>query len=159
MKKARKYLFIFLFLSLCLYLLVSGIFGQGGYFYNRSLRNILQSLQYRSDKLQSDIQVLKQKSEELETEEGLRNTALNLGYYIEGDSVYLFSTSGLQTETYEYMKTEEESEPFRAFSKGLCILISISASLIITALVWFADTVRKSRSFDEDDGDSISYPD
>ena len=157
MKKARKYLFIFLFLSLCLYLLVSGIFGQGGYFYNRSLRNILRSLQYRSDKLQSDIQVLQQKSEELETEEGLRNTALNLGYYIEGDSVYVFSTSGLQTESYEYV-TVEEVQPFRAFSKGICILISVSASLIITALVWFADTIKKSRSFDEDD-DTISYPD
>lgn len=157
MKKARKYLFIFLFLSLCLYLLVSGIFGQGGYFYNRSLRNILRSLQYRSDKLQSDIQVLQQKSEELETEEGLRNTALNLGYYIEGDSVYVFSTSGLQTESYEHV-TVEEAQPFRAFSKGICILISVSASLIITALVWFADTIKKSRSFDEDD-DTISYPD
>lgn len=157
MKKARKYLFIFLFLSLCLYLLVSGIFGQGGYFYNRSLRKILRSLQYRSDKLQSDIQVLQQKSEELETEEGLRNTALNLGYYIEGDSVYVFSTSGLQTESYEYV-TVEEAQPFRAFSKGICILISVSASLIITALVWFADTIKKSRSFDEDD-DTISYPD
>ncbi len=159
MKKARKYLFIFLFLSLCLYLLVSGIFGQGGYLYNRSLRNILQSLQYRSDKLQSDIRVLQDKSKELETEEGLRNTALNLGYYIEGDSVYVFSTSGLQTEEYEYVKVEEESEPFRAFSKGLCILISVSASLIITALVWFTDTIRKSRSFNDDEEDSISYPD
>ncbi len=157
MKKARKYLFIFLFLSFCLYLLVSGIFGQGGYLYNRSLRNILQSLQYRADKLQSDIQVLQQKSDEIATEDGLRNTALNLGYYIEGDSVYVFSTSGLQTDTYEYVRVEEEEQPFRAFSKGMCILVSVSASMIITALVWFADTVKKGRSFDEDD-ESISYP-
>ncbi len=157
MKKARKYLFVFLFLSLCIFLLVSGIFGEGGYLYNRSLRSILQNLQYRSDKLQSDIQVLQQKSDELSTEDGLRNTALNLGYYIEGDSVYVFSSSGLQTDTYEYVTMEEETQPFRAFSKGMCILISVSASMIITALVWFADTVRKGKSFDEDD--TISYPD
>jgi len=158
MKKARKYLFIFLFLSLCLYLLVLGVLGEGGYLYNRSLRNILQNLQYRSDKLQSDIQVLQQKSDELSTEDGLRNTALNLGYYIEGDSVYVFSSSGLQTETYKYVTAEEEAGPFRALSKGMCVLISVSASLIITALVWFADTVRRGKSFDEDD-DTISYPD
>ena len=116
MNIARKTLILFIVLTVCFYFLTLGLLGKGGYMYNRSLKRILENLEYTSDLLKSDIESLKIRSDSLNTEEGIRDAALSLGYYVEGDTIYLFSTSEVQDPVPSVELEKEELHPFSAFS-------------------------------------------
>ena len=133
MSVLKKSLFILIVLTLCLYFLSTGLFAKGGYFYNKSLEKVLHELEYRADRLKSDVENLRLHSQELSTEEGIRDIALGLGYYVDGDTVYLFSDSDVQA-PYSYNVTEAEEKPFTPLSKPVCLLISFGISLIVALL-------------------------
>lgn len=130
----KKSLFILVVLTLCLYFLSVGLFAKGGYFYNKSLEQVLHELEYRADRLKSDVENLRLHSHELSTEDGIRDIALGLGYYVDGDTVYLFADSDVQEPYTSYNLEETEEKPFKPLSKPVCFLISFGVSLIISLL-------------------------
>jgi len=134
MSVLKKSFFILVVLTLCLYFLTTGLFAKGGYFYNKSLEKVLLDLEYRADRLKSDVENLMLQDSELTTEEGIRDTALNLGYYVDGDQVYLFAESELQEPYTKYRIDEEVEQPFKPLSKPVCFLISLGISLVVTLL-------------------------
>ena len=148
MNVLKKSLFVLVVMTLCLYFLTTGLFAKGGYFYNKSLEKVLRNLEYRADRLKADVENLRLHSQELSTEEGIRDIALGLGYYVEGDTVYLFSDSDLQEPYISYNVTEADDSPFNPLSKPVCFLISFGASLIISLIYTLA--ARKPTSEESD---------
>ena len=144
----KKSLFILVVMTICLYFLTTGLFAKGGYFYNKSLEKVLRDLEYRADRLKADVENLRLHSQELSTEEGIRDIALGLGYYVEGDTVYLFPDSDLQETYISYNVSEAEEKPFNPLSKPVCLLISFGASLVISLLYTLA--ARKPTSEESD---------
>ena len=148
MNLLKKCIVLFVVLTIGLYFLSIGIFAKGGLLYNRALEKVLQDLEYRADRLKSDVENLQLHSQELSTEEGIRDTALNLGYAVEGDTVYLFSGSDLQSTDSEMEITDYEQMSYKALSKPICLAIAASGSLLIT--VFYALLVRKPSDQESD---------
>lgn len=141
MNLLKKCIVLFAVLTIAFYFLCVGIFARGGLLYNKALEEVLQKLEYRADRLKSDVENLKLHSQELSTEEGIRVTALNLGYAVEGDTVYLFATSELQSADETRTVADYEEMPYKSLSKPLCLLIAASAAALVT--VFYALLVRR----------------
>jgi len=146
MNIARKCIYLFLILSVCLYFLVLGIFGPGGYLYNKSLESLLRSLEYRADRLQSDIENLRIRADQLTMEDGIRDAALSLGYYVEGDTVYMFSTSELQAGETNPVVSVQDHIPYTPLSKIVCLVLSVVISALVSTLVFLLNRNRNEHT-------------
>lgn len=129
----KKKFVMFLILSLCLYFVLLGIIGKNGYLYNQSLKKQLEILQNEAYELGIDINLLVEEKSFLLTEEGLRDAAINLGYYVEGDTIHVFDEVSVQ-KSKTNNSAEHQLEFFNPANGALCALISIISSFVITCL-------------------------
>ena len=127
---------IFVILSIGFYFLFTGIFGENGYLKNRELKIQLEEKETHLLKLNSQIESLSQKNEELSTEEGLREAALKLGYNVKGDEVFVFESSSLQKNQKEALnENNPERKEFKPFSSTIIVLMALVSSVLISIIL------------------------
>lgn len=130
MKKAFEFIILFLILSISLYFLCTGFLGEKGFLYNQSLKQLLAEMELKAKKAEFELDNLKRYERTLSSKEGVRDTAIELGYYLNGDKIYLIQNGQLQ----DSIKVEELSQGvtlFKCLSKMTCLIISCSVSLFI----------------------------
>lgn len=129
----QKKLVLFFVLTLCFYFICMGIFGSNGYMYNKSLKEQLNLLERTAKQLGVDINELVDEKALLSTEEGLRDVAISLGYYVKGDTLHVFEDAALQSAPND-REMRDSIELFKPFSRLICLGISAGVSLLITLL-------------------------
>ncbi len=135
----RKFIILFAVLTLCFYSLISSFLGERGFLANNSLKRQLKENEYALDRKDVEIENLEMQEKELSTEDGLRSVAMNLGYQVESDDVYVFPTEDkVQTPevTAEETHESEQKDGFKPWSTSFTLLISFCASSIITVMIW-----------------------
>lgn len=150
MSKTRKYIILFLVLSLSFFFLLSGVFGTNGYLYNKALLSQLKVIEYEEDTMNMELETLEMQRESLSTEEGLRDAAISLGYYVEGDEVYRFSTPALQ-ESVAISVNKPQAIEFIPLKPVICILIATGISAIVVLIVAVMDSKRQTNNDIEQD--------
>ena len=155
----RKLIVVFIVLTLCIYSLILSFFGERGIIANNQLKRQLIENEYELDRREVEIENLRQQKKELSTEDGLRSAAMNLGYHVDGDDVYVFTSDG--GESPESVETRETgpSQPassFKPWSMGFSLLISFCLSFIITLILWLfiKDKGQEDDSQQEEPGDT-----
>ncbi|MCQ2398684.1 MAG: hypothetical protein MJ052_05235 [Sphaerochaetaceae bacterium] len=144
----KRFVISFLVVFICSFSLFTGIVGPSGYLYNRSLKNRLSEIAFQADKLDVYIVNLTKQNEQLATEEGIRDAAIGLGYYVDGDKVFLFNDASKQESgnITEHRKVTELYEPVPSGTSALiCAIFSLISALIYTL-------VRREKK--DKDGDS-----
>jgi len=145
----RKLIILFAVLMLCFYSLISSFLGERGILVNKSLTRQLKENEYELDRKEVEIENLEIQEKELSTEDGLRSAAMNLGYKVESDDVYVFPSEDQVTEA--QAKPQEPLAPdgsdFKPWSTPFTLLISFCCSTIITVLVWLFG--RRNRRDDD----------
>ena len=154
----KRNFLIFFVCFISMYFLLAGFFGATGFMYNQSLSRQIKNNQLRNEKLEIEINNLKQQKEILASEDGLRDSAIGIGLFVEGDTVYLFDSPSLQDENNMYYDLSEDKlyTPLSVFS---LLLIALGISTIVTFVIWL---LSKDNSHDNDDlpqigGDSDLY--
>lgn len=146
----RKLVILFIVLLVCFYCLILSFFGERGIIANNQLKRQLKENEYELDRRNVEIENLRLQEQELSTEDGLRSAAMNLGYQVDSDDVYVFTTDGgpvpQTAETQPTVKQEEE-EPFKPWKMSFCLLISFCLSFIITFILWI---FRKGKGTEDD---------
>lgn len=136
----RKLVIVFIVLLLCFYSLISSILGERGFLANNQLKRQLKANEYELDRKAVEIENLKIQQKELSTEDGIRSAAMNLGYQVESDDVYLFDTAdsieSKEKNTNPNTVTNEQNSPFKPWASSFSLLISFCASFIITFILW-----------------------
>ncbi len=150
MSKTRKYILMFLVLTLSFFFLITGIFGTNGYYYNKALMSQLHVIEYEEDSMNTELEALEKQREELSTEEGLRDAAISLGYYVEGDEVYRFQTPALQ-ESYYVAENKPQVIEFTPLKPLTCILIAAGISIIVVLFAAILDSKRQTEDDIEQD--------
>ncbi len=146
----RKLVISFIVLMLCSYCLTLSFFGERGIIANRQLAKRLKENEYELDRRSVELENLRLQEQELSTEDGLRSAAINLGYQVESDDVYVFTTDGgpvPQTTDPESSEKKSDEREFSPWSKGFCLLISFCSSFIITFIIWL---FTKGKGKDDD---------
>ena len=135
----RKLVVLFIVLTLCFYSLLLSLFGERGIIANNQLKKQLKENEYELDRREVELENLEHQKQELSTEDGLRSAAMNLGYQVESDDVYVFSTESDQQSkqsVHSLNAHEKEASSFKPLSMVKCLLISLGLSIIITFIVW-----------------------
>ena len=160
----RKLVFVFLVLMLCFYTLISSFLGERGIIVNNRIKRQLKNNEYELDRKDVEIETLKLQEKELETEDGQRSVAMNLGYKVDDDEVYVFSTEGETVLEIGQEKTSEgesveQSGDFVPWKTWFILLISFIASSIITVLIGILRKGKRKEddSEQEESGDSGDY--
>ncbi len=146
----RKLIILFIVLTLCFYSLILSFFGERGIIVNNQLKRQLKENEYELDRRNVEIENLQHQQQELSTEDGLRSAAMNLGYQVDGDDVYVFSTDDKpspQASGDQSVQTKPEDAAFRPWGMAKCLLISLGLSFIITFIIWI---IRKGRGTEDD---------
>ncbi len=155
----RKLLIVLTVLTLCIFSLISSFFGERGIIVNNQLKRQLKENEYELDRRNVELENLKIQQEELSTEDGLRSAAINLGYQVESDDVYVFSSedAGAQETVQSAAQTVEtkQEKGFKPWSTGFSLLISFCSSFIITFIIWLfiKDKGHSDDSQQEESGD------
>ena len=116
---ARKYVVLFIVITLCLFSLMSAFMGERGFFANKELERQLKANEYRLDRDRVELENLKIQEEELSTEDGIRSAAMNLGYKVDGDDVYRFETQDAvpsREKVLEQTVSSDAAKPFTPWS-------------------------------------------
>lgn len=155
MFKSKLVLFFISFV--CSFFLVLGIFGNRGYLYNKSLKQQLIVLVKQAEKLGVEVNSLTEKTKSLETEEGIRDAAMKLGYYVRNDNVYIFEDPQIQTGS-QVENEVSQIKFYQPLSSFYCILIACFFALVITfcSLIW---TIKKENLNDFEQKQSGDYTD
>ena len=135
----RKLIVLFIVLTLCFYSLILTVFGERGIIANNQLRRQLKENEYELDRREVELENLERQKQELSTEDGLRSAAMNLGYQVDSDDVYVFSSEAAQEtkpSSLQSTASEKQLSSFKPLSMVMCLLISIGLSIIITFVVW-----------------------
>jgi len=101
----RKLLVLLIMLTLCLYLLLSSLFGEKGFFYNEALKQEISEQRKVLNDLNLEWERLNATQENLETERYLNDIAIKLGYKASEDIVYYFDEN-----PYPYNQINENGE-------------------------------------------------
>lgn len=155
----RKLVILFIVLTLCFYSLLLTFFGERGIIANNQLRLQLKENEYELDRREVELENLEHQRQELSTEDGLRSAAMNLGYQVDSDDVYVFSAESAQTakpSAFQTDASEKQVSAFKPLSMIKCLLISIGLSIIITFVVWLLGKGKgkENDSEQEESGDS-----
>lgn len=142
----KRYALICFVCFISMYFLLAGIFGSSGALYNQSLRVQIREKQMKSEKLSLEIKNLENREQNMSTEEGLRDSAIGLGLYVEGDTVYLFDSPSLQNKV--VINQIDSIKTYEPLSTVSIILLALCISIIITFAIWFLS--RDNNSDDED---------
>lgn len=149
MNKA-KVIFVFCVLLVGLYFVTSGFLGQNGFFYNKTLEKMLTQREYQQDKITIELDSLIERQLQLASDQGLKDAALSLGYYTEGDKVYLFSSSSKQDAVYVGNTWDTDIKLFNPLSKISCFVISLVVSALVSFTYGFILFI-KHRDYSTDD--------
>lgn len=152
----RKFL-LFLVITLCLYFVFSGIFGNNGYLHNKYLKQQLSVLEEEARKLGVDINSLIDDKNKLNTEEGIRDAAVSLGYYISGDTIHVFDGASLQSSDNKESK-QTETEVYKPMSAILCLIIAAALSCGISILSYVVSK-KKAEKHDIIKNQPTDHPD
>lgn len=148
----KQYFIIFLISFLCLFFLGTGIFGVNGFFYNQDLKRQIAEAEYNRDKLEVDINSLREQKTHLSSDEGLRELAIDLGYYVDGDTVYLFDEPSLQDSEPSVESTSTQAH-YKPISSASILLIDLGASIVITFIIWLFSKDKKSKDYFDGEDD------
>ena len=145
----RKIIILFAVLTLCFYSLISSFLGERGFIANNQLKRQLKENEYKLDKSDVEIEMLTRQEAETQSEDGRRSTAMNLGYKVDGDEVYVFDTKDEveEAETSYNVDEEQKSNSFRPLRPSFILLISVGTSFIICLLA----LILKRHKGEEDD--------
>ena len=146
----RKLIIVFIVLMLCTYSLILSFFGERGIIANNQLKRQLKENEYELDRRNVELENLRLQEQELSTEDGLRSAAMSLGYQVDSDDVYVFtSDAGPVPQAPESAPSEQkqEKDTFTPWSMGFCLLISFCTSFIITFILWI---FTKGKGKDDD---------
>ena len=146
----RKLIILFFVLMLCFYSLILSFFGERGIIANNMLKRQLKENEYELDRRNVELENLRLQEQELSTEDGIRSAAMNLGYQVESDDVYVFTTDGgtvLDEKESQDIESKPADKMFVPWSMGKCMLISFCLSFIITFILWI---FRKGKGTDDD---------
>ena len=157
----RKIIILFAVLTLCFYSLISSFLGERGFIANNQLKRQLKENEYKLDKSDVEIEMLTRQEAETQSEDGRRSTAMNLGYKVDGDEVYVFDTKDEVevTETSHNVDEEQKNNSFKPLRPSFILLISVGASFIICLL---ALLLRRHKGEEDDpqqeeSGDTGNY--
>lgn len=134
MNKYVKFMVSFLICTICFFFLAVGILGPSGYLYNRSLAKILYSIQYDSNKALYELDNLKEYQQYLTSDQAVRDNAISLGYYVQGDNVFIITNGQLQNPV-EIQQEKFDFKPFETLSYLKCLAIASGVSLIINLII------------------------
>lgn len=151
MNKSRI-IFVFCVLLVGLYFVTNGFLGENGFFYNKTLEKMLIQREYQEDKISIELDSLIERQLQLASDQGLKDAALSLGYYTEGDKVYLFSSSSKQDAVYAGNTWDTDIKLFNPLNKFLCFVISLVVSGLISFSYAFILFI-KHRDYSTDDED------
>ena len=146
----RKLIILFFVLMLCFYSLILSFFGERGIIANNMLKRQLKENEYELDRRNVELENLRLQEQELSTEDGIRSAAMNLGYQVDSDDVYVFTTDGgtvLDEKESQDIESKPADKTFAPWSMGKCMLISFCLSFIITFILWI---FRKGKGTDDD---------
>lgn len=115
------------------------------------MKKQIEEANYNSDKLDIEIASLKEKSGHLSSEEGLRDVAIDLGYYVEGDVVYLFDDVSLQDD-YQNYNLNFEDNSFKPISSSSVLLIDLCVSAVFSFFIWFLSKEKNKFEYEIDEG-------
>ncbi len=87
----RKYTLLFLFTTVFLFTISSGIFGKQGYLRNSGLKKQLEQQLHEEELLRLQVHSLERRKESVNSVDELRDAALRLGYNQDGNQVFYFS--------------------------------------------------------------------
>lgn len=149
MSKGRI-IFVFIVLSVGFYFVSSGIFGENGYFYNKTLEKLLTQREYQQDKISIELNSLIEKQIQLASEQGQKDAALSLGYYTKGDNVYLFTEASEQTVIFAGNIWDTDIKLYRPVGKTACLGVSLLVSALITFTIAFIVYI-KHRDYSHDE--------
>ena len=154
----RKYIILFVVFSLIFYSLISSFLGERGIIANNQLKRQLIENEYELDRRKVQLENLRIKEQELATEDGLRSAAMNLGYQVDSDNVFIFDNEEAtisQTQDFQAQNTVNNQETnFNPWSSGTILLISFCSSFIITLLLWL---FRKKENDDSEQDQSGNF--
>lgn len=158
-RMARKYLILFAVLSLCFFNLISSFLGEKGYFANKALQRQLIENEYQMDREEVELENLRIREEELSTEDGIRLAAINLGYQVDSDEVYVFQDD--DEIVVRHVSSSKDSETtenkiFKPWKLGFILIVTLCSSATITILVWLMRGPEESEELEEDDDESSS---
>lgn len=175
----RKLLILLAVLTLCLFSLIYSFFGERGFIVNNQLKKQLKENEYEMDRRSVELENLTIQQLELSTEDGLRSAAINLGYQVDTDDVYVFNSDNNSNQTPTQTSTQAASQPetevtsalpqnatenkeineikeFKPWNTGFCLLISFCTSFIITLIILLITKGKrhKNDSQQEESGDT-----
>ena len=157
----RKIIILFAVLMLCFYSLISSFFGERGFIANNQLKRQLKENEYKLDKSDVEIEILTRQEEETQSEDGRRSTAMNLGYKVDGDEVYVFDTKDEveKPETSYNANDEQKTSSFKPLRPSFILLISFGSSFIICllALLFKRHKGEEDDPQQEESGDPGNY--
>lgn len=108
----------------------------------------------QAEKLSVEIENLKKKRDLLTTKEGIRDSAMNLGYYVQGDTVYSFDSESLQ-DTIIDSSNAEDFKTYHPLSSISLILIAFVAAGLFTFIIWILSKNSNAIPDDDDEYDDF----
>jgi len=151
----KRFVLIFFILMVGLFFLFTGVFGENGFLENRNLQREILNMEKELLILDSQIESLSQRSDTLSSEDGLRESALKLGYNVIGDEVYIFNSSSLQKTHSVDQSRSNDVKDYKPLSKEILLILAFGTSLVITLLLSLAFTAKKEVEGDKDDSKQI----
>ncbi len=142
----------FILVFTCMWFLLSGLFGEAGFIYNRQLEEELERQNDVLLKLKTAQANFKRQEENILTENFLKDGAIKQGYSMDGDEVYYFKPDSLDYKTekmYDLKQIQANHQKAWHLSKGSIALISLVVSTVATFFLGFT---RKSGSRKNDGG-------
>lgn len=150
----RKIIIVFLVLLLCFYSLISSILGERGFLANNQLKRQLKANEYELDRKAVELENLKIQEKELSTEDGIRSAAMNLGYQVDTDNVYVFQTEDMPSGPNMAVSTNKQmmdNDAFKPWASSFILLISFCASSIISLILLLFRKVKVDADDSEQD--------
>lgn len=137
----RKCITLFFIITVCSYLLLNGIFGEQGIISSKEMKDELEKSKEQVAQLELRIQDLEKEKESALTTDGLKDSALKLGYQTPGDQVYYFSNetkeaTNIQQDTPNSSVNKSENL-LKRFKTIDLIILSVVFALIISIIYFF----------------------
>lgn len=145
----RKYTLLFLFTTVFLFTISSGIFGKQGYLRNSGLKKQLEQQLHEEELLRLQVHSLERRKESVNSVDELRDAALRLGYNQDGNQVFYFSedqTSG-PSENVTPRSNGETIQVYEGMSSLVLGGISVAGAtfIVLLAILMHHLRIRKFR--------------